>query len=116
MQIKKNIVENYVVFSIIGELDASSSIQMDDAIKAALMDNQYKILIDCSNLAYISSAGLGVFVSNIGDIKNNNGELIFCNVGDSILSVFQILGLDKIVPICDTQESAKKLFKKVSAN
>ncbi len=110
MQVKKNQNEGYTKFSIIGELDASSSIQMDDALKQALEDGDVQMLIDCSGLEYISSAGLGVFVSNIEDIKSKNGSLVFCDVNEEILSVFQVLGLDKIVTIVKEENDAKALF------
>lgn len=51
------------IISIIGEIDASSSIELDLTIAKSLGEGFKKIIVDCSALEYISSAGLGVFMS-----------------------------------------------------
>ncbi|MEL7006626.1 MAG: STAS domain-containing protein [Bacteroidota bacterium] len=45
-------------------MDASSSIHLDNALQAA-MESSKSIVVDLSKLEYISSAGLGVFISYI---------------------------------------------------
>lgn len=51
------------VLVLIGEIDASSSIELDLAIAKSVGEGYSRILVDCSALDYISSAGLGVFMS-----------------------------------------------------
>lgn len=58
------------VIAIIGEIDASSSIELDLAIAKSVGEGYEKILVDCSALEYISSAGLGVFMSYIDEFKD----------------------------------------------
>ena len=45
--------EGYHIIQIIGDLDASSSIQLDDAIEKAVNEGGTKLLFDCGNLDYI---------------------------------------------------------------
>ena len=59
---------------MIGEVDASSSIYLDESISEAT--NSYtKILVNCTQLDYISSAGLGVFMSYINDMEEKGDKL-----------------------------------------
>jgi anti-sigma B factor antagonist len=95
---------------VVGDVDASSSIQLDNALGQALEDNQTKILVDCSKLNYISSAGLGVFMSYIQDFENKNIKLVLCNLNEKVIGVFRILGLDQLLKIVDTIEEGKKLI------
>ncbi|HEX9650471.1 MAG TPA: STAS domain-containing protein [Cyclobacteriaceae bacterium] len=98
------------IISVVGDVDASSSIQLDNALGQALEDNQTKILVDCSKLNYISSAGLGVFMSYIQDFENKNIKLVLCNLNEKVIGVFRILGLDQLLKIVDTIEEGKKLI------
>lgn len=106
-----SVKENEFYFiAIEGDLDASSSIQLDQAIEDALSKNETKIIVDCSQLEYISSAGLGVFMSYIQDFQANNIYLILCHLSEKVLNVFQILGLDELIKIAATKEEAKNLI------
>lgn len=101
--------DNCYIIQANGELDASSSILMDQAIEKAIESGQKRILIDCSQLNYISSAGLGVFMSYLKDFEATNTSLVLYAVNDRVKSVFQILGLDELINIAQTKEEAKLL-------
>ncbi len=103
--VKEN--EFYIV-AIEGDLDASSSIQLDQAIEEAVGNGENKIIVDCSQLEYISSAGLGVFMSYIQDFQSNNISLVLCHLSEKVRNVFQILGLDELLKIVHTKEEAKQ--------
>ncbi|MCS6823306.1 MAG: STAS domain-containing protein [Cytophagaceae bacterium] len=96
------------VISIDGELDASSSIHLDKAIEQAVSNNEKNILIDCTNLKYISSAGLGVFMSYLQDFENTGTSMILYNMSEKVKSVFSILGLDQLIQIVRNKEEAIK--------
>ena len=72
VHIKRLQEEGIDILAIIGEIDASSSIELDLAIAKSVGEGFRKILIDCSSLEYISSAGLGVFMSYIEEFKDRN--------------------------------------------
>lgn len=100
----------FYIIAIEGDLDASSSIQLDQAIQEALSKNETKLIVDCSQLEYISSAGLGVFMSYIQDFQTNNISLVLCHLSEKVFNVFQILGLDELIKIVSTKEEAKTLL------
>jgi len=89
---------------VVGEVDASSSIQLDNAIKAAF-ETEKKIMVDLSGLEYISSAGLGVFVSHLEDIQSGINLVLF-GLSESVLQVFELLGLPQLIQITPTEEEA----------
>lgn len=111
MEIIQSFNEDHIELKIVGELDASTAIEMDEVMKDALAKKNYKIVIDCSELQYISSAGLGVFVSYIEDIKSNKGTLVFFDMTDKVYNVFQILGLDQIIKIVGSREEARSIIE-----
>jgi len=89
-----------------GDVDASSSIQLDESMSASMEGVNRKILVDCSSLNYISSAGLGVFMSYLEDIDSKNIRLALFGLSEKVHNVFEILGLDQLLTIVKSKEEA----------
>lgn len=104
MEISSYKEDNYSIIEIHGDLDASSAVQLDDEIKSIFSNNEVNLFIDCKDLNYIASAGLGVFMSYIQEIENKKINFKLFNMSEKILDVFKILGLDTLLNICDTKE------------
>ncbi len=105
--------ENFVCISVAGEVDASSSIQLDSAIQQSIEVGFKKIMVDCSELNYISSAGLGVFMSYIQELEAKEISMVLFALQEKVFHVFQILGLDQLLKIVDDKKSAKELLNVV---
>ena len=95
-----------MLLSVSGDVDASSSIHLDKAVREAFDDGNKQILIDCTNLNYISSAGLGVFMSYIEEINQNAINFVLFGLTEKVLKVFGILGLDQLLNIKEDKEAA----------
>lgn len=109
MNITINKETDYYIIGIEGDLDASSCIILDKAISEAVSKGEKRIIIDCIRLNYISSAGLGVFMSYLQDFENNKISLALFGLNERVKNVFQILGLDELIKIVNTKEEAKSL-------
>ncbi len=108
IEIKNEIDGGWYYIIVKGEVDASSSIHLDESINQATQSHN-KILIDCTELEYISSAGLGVFMSYINELEDKKINMILFGLSDKVRHVFQILGLDQLLRITQTEEEAKQL-------
>ncbi len=101
-------IEDFHIVKIIGEIDASSSIHLDNKLGESIKANK-KILVDCEDLQYISSAGLGVFMSYIHEMEESQVKMVLFGLSNKVKNVFQILGLDQLINMVDTKEEAKQL-------
>lgn len=101
---------DFIIVEVDGEVDASSSLQLDEAIVKAT-ENGERVIIDCRKLKYISSAGLGVFMSYIQDIELGKVKLALFGLTDSVKNVFEILGLDQLLAVRESEEEAKAVFE-----
>ena len=110
MEIKVIISEKYTTLAPIGELDASSSHLMDEKINIEIDKDSANLHIDCSGLEYISSAGLGVFISFMETLKEKDGKFVFSGMSTNTYNVFELLGLNQVMTIVPTEEEAKKEF------
>jgi anti-sigma B factor antagonist len=112
VEIKNSLDNDIYTIHVIGEVDASSSIYLDESISEAT--NSYtKIMVNCEKLDYISSAGLGVFMSYINDMEEKGITLVIFGLSDKVRHVFQILGLDQLLKITDDEGEAKQLINGV---
>jgi anti-sigma B factor antagonist len=98
------------VVALVGEIDASSSIDLDLAIAKSVGEGHTKILVDCSALEYISSAGLGVFMSYIEEFKEKKIGMALYGMNEKVANTFQILGLNELLHIAADKAGAKKLL------
>lgn len=108
--------DDITIISVTGDVDASSSIHLDEALTNLIEDPNVKyILIDGTNLNYISSAGLGVFMSYIDDFKTNNIQMVLYGLSEKVENVFQILGLDQLLNIVENKKEAKEKLNEVQS-
>ena len=107
LNIEKITEGDYKLLNIVGEIDASSSLELDQALSETLDNPIKKLLINCTSLDYISSAGLGVFMSYIEEFKKNQVQAVFYGLNDKVNNVFEILGLHRLLCIKKDKEEAK---------
>ncbi len=101
------------ILAIIGEIDASSSIELDLTIAKSVGEGFKKILVDCSALEYISSAGLGVFMSYIEEFKDKGISMVLFALKEKVANTFAILGLADLLQISADKDEAKNLVNEI---
>jgi anti-sigma B factor antagonist len=108
MEIAIRTEKDHYFVSLRGELDASSSIVLDDALRDAIGLRPLSIQIDCAELTYISSAGLGVFVSYLQELETHTIPLVLFSLRPPVENVFQVLGLDALITILPDEAHARR--------
>jgi anti-sigma B factor antagonist len=90
--------QGYIV-KLRGELDAKTAEDVEKILDEIIKLDPEQIHIDCKELKYISSRGLGIFVARYHEIQEKKIQFSLFNMGPSIKNVFKILGLDEIITI-----------------
>ncbi len=101
--------KDLIILKLKGDIDASSSIRLDKELEAAVLGAYNRILIDCTHLDYISSAGLGVFMSYIHELEEKKITLILFGIAEKVFEIFSILGLSEIMNIVKDKQEALNL-------
>ena len=86
-------------FNIIGEIDAFTAPVLKEQLAAAQRLQGLQAEIDLSDVDYIDSTGLGVFVGFYKALKVNGGYMKIIGVNDRLKRLFEITGLDEIIDI-----------------
>jgi anti-sigma B factor antagonist len=95
-----------------GPIDSDTYLDFDDKTKHLLVSSTKAIVLDLANCDYISSAGLGVLFTMKKFLKQNGGELLFCNLKPQIKRLFEIVNaLPKETLFKDNEEADAYLYK-----
>lgn len=73
-------------------------------------DHRQKIVLDFTNVEYLSSAALGKLITMDKKVKAAGGKLRLCSIRSDILEVFKITRLDKLFTIREDREKALEGF------
>ena len=103
--------EHIAILEINGELDAHTAFQLEQQFKTLIETEAYHIIVNCSNLEYIASAGLGVFMAYIENIRNLGGDIKLSNMTDGVYHVFDLLGFPSLYDIHRDESEALSSFK-----
>lgn len=90
-----------------GEVDIFNSADLKTQLTELMEEQVADIHIDCANLDYIDSTGLGALVGVLKNIKTHDKEIHLSNVKPNILKLFRITNLDKVF-IINTTIDAKE--------
>lgn len=102
--------DNIHVMELKGYLDAHTTPILEDAFQNLLNDKKFRIVINCKDLSYISSAGLGVFMAFIEDVREGNGDIKMSNMTPKVFNIFDLLGFPMLYEIVQDEDDAVKKF------
>lgn len=98
MNITKNYNDKELTLYVEGRIDTITSQDLDNQIKEEL-GNFDSLIMDFSDMEYISSAGLRVLISTQKKLKSDNIPFTIKNVNDQVSEIFRMSGFDKILKI-----------------
>lgn len=98
--------ENGIILSIKGALDASSSLMAINLMESMVLAGVGKLIIDCSQLTYVSSAGIGAILSVYHLSLEKHTVLTLSGLQPQVKSMFEALGIDNLLRITATREEA----------
>lgn len=110
MNIKIEILEHggSVEVRLSGEIDAYTAPKLRDALFPLSEKSRVYMVVDLSDVVYMDSTGLGVFVGIFKNIRINNGELKLVGLNGRLSRLFEITGLAEIMDINSTIEGERE--------
>ncbi len=98
---KTEIVEsgNQVIAKFIGRLDTAAAVQTSEDVKPLLEAEQKEIVLDCTELEYISSSGLRIFLAIRKEAATHGSKVVVSNINADIRQVFMMTGFVSLFEI-----------------
>lgn len=90
---------NQLIAHFNGRLDTAASIPTAEAVKPLMEAANKEIILDCSQLEYISSSGLRIFLSIRKEAASHGSKVIVRNINADIRQVFMMTGFISLFEI-----------------
>jgi anti-sigma B factor antagonist len=101
---------NIHVLELKGYLDAHTTPMLEEAFQKMLNEKKYRLIVNCKEMSYISSAGLGVFMAFIEDVRAGNGDIKLSDMSPKVFNIFDLLGFPMLYDIVKLEDEAAKKF------
>ncbi len=96
----------WTVVTLVGRLDATSSVELDRRGQELVTSGATRIVLELSGLDYVSSAGLRSVLTTAKSAQAAGGKLAIAGMQGVTKEVFSISGFDSILPTFDDVASA----------
>src|ERR1043165_7690346 len=107
MKITEAVQGEILVVGLSGRLDALTSDAVQENLLPRFTGPNVRLVIDFSELVYVSSAGLRVFLELARRVSTTQGKLALCAMLRQVPQVFELAGLTSLLPIYSTQQEAR---------
>jgi anti-sigma B factor antagonist len=108
--IQRSTQDDCTVLSLDGYLDAHTAPEFENAVQQEIEAGHRRLIVNCERLSYISSAGLGVFMSFLEEIREAGGDIKICGPSPKVLQVFEILGFPALFDMLPDVPAAVKRY------
>jgi len=92
-----------VVIHARGFINAHTVRQFEQEIERATESGRNQIVINGSGLSYIASAGLGVIMGHIEDVRAKGGDIRLTSLNETVFSIFEVLGFNQVCRVFNSE-------------
>ena len=93
-----------------GVIDTITASELERVIDSLIKRKRYKIVIDLAGVEYISSAGWGIFISQIKEVRANEGDIKLANMIENVQEIYELLEFENVLRAYDSLDSARSDF------
>jgi anti-sigma B factor antagonist len=84
--------------------------RLETQINTLFQQNQHAVLLDCRDLDYIGSAGLGALIGFAKQAREKGGDVKLLNVPERIFKIIELLGFTKVLQVHKDEPAALASF------
>ena len=112
-QIRSKITGNVAVLYPRGHLDAHNVARFEKEIVKLIRESNFRIVINGKELNYITSAGMGIIMGYIDEVREKNGDIKLCNMNQRVYETFDLVGFTRIYDFVNDEQAAIERFDHV---
>jgi len=86
-------LKRVTLVSVSGRVDSSNAAELDNTLKENMNDDNYNIVLNLSEVSYMSSAGLRALVSALRECKKHRGDVRLSEPSERVAEVLDLAGL-----------------------
>ncbi|MCB1173708.1 MAG: STAS domain-containing protein [Leptospiraceae bacterium] len=107
MSLAHSIKNGKLVIELSGRIDVHLASEIEDSIADLITKNSSQtVLLNLTDVEYMSSSGLRVFVSLMRTLNEKSRQLKLCNLSSAVRKVFEVVELMDMFDIYESEEEA----------
>jgi len=110
LEIKMRQAGNYVIMDLCGRIDVDSA-NLVEAAGQCIREGYPDILCNLEDVQAIDYMGISVVVIAYKEVVNHSGRMKFVNIPAHLRDIFSVSGIDRVIEIYATIDSALNSFK-----
>lgn len=110
MELTEQRSEKALTVAVAGRLDSASSAGFESKLLGVITAGERAVILECTALAYLSSAGLRALLVAAKKMKAAGGQLVIAALRDEVREVFELSGFDTVFPTFATAADAEASF------
>jgi len=99
-----------------GFINAHTVRLFENELQKAVKESRFQIVVNCSGLSYLASAGLGAIMGAIEDIRAGGGDIRLTELNETVLNILEILGFHHLYRIFPSEMEAVMSFRPSGTN
>lgn len=99
-------VDQKIVLRIEGRIDTSTAPQLEKKLAQLTQEHHHRLILDFTQVNYLSSAGMRVLLSVAKKLKVSKGHLALFALQESVAEIVRLAGFDKVLHIFSTEKEA----------
>ena len=111
MELNVTTIEDMVIVSLKGRIDANTALEMEQKLNSLISEGHSSLIVDMQEVSYISSVGLKVLLVARKEMKMSNGEFELAGLQPQVTEIFDITGFTMLFKICSSVKEAIESFK-----
>jgi anti-sigma B factor antagonist len=111
LEVETRELDDIVLLYPQGFINAHTVRLFEGEIQKALEKRRFKIVVNCSRLVYIASAGLGAIMGAIEEVRGNGGDIRLSELNETVANIFEILGFNHLYQIFPSEVEAVLSFR-----
>jgi len=111
--VKSRLQGNILIIYPRGHLDAHNVAKFEKEIQRAIQSKNYNIIINGRDLNYITSAGMGIIMGYIEEVREKGGDIKLCELNSRVFETFELVGFTTIYDFFEKEEEAISSFQNV---
>jgi anti-sigma B factor antagonist len=107
----RELEEGVVLLYPKGFVNAHTVRLFEGEIQKSLDQDLYRFVVNCADLTYIASAGLGALMGVIEEIRHHGGDIRLAELNETVRNIFEILGFHHLYRIFPSEVEAILSFR-----
>ena len=89
------------LITVSGRVDSSTAPDLEETLEDRMNNGRHNLVLDMSDVGYLSSAGLRALVSALRTCKKKGGDVRIANPSERVSEVMSLAGLDSLFTMYD---------------